>query len=252
VQAVIDYVAKIKDKLKGPLNALRGIGSFPFAMVLRNAGEKIATGVVEKVKGAMANLASSAGSAFTSAGGGSNRAIGKRMMLQRWPASQWPALNSLWTRESGWNTHALNKSSGAYGIPQSLPGSKMASAGSDWRNNPATQIKWGLGYIASRYGSPGAAWAHSQRTNWYGDGGLIKEPVLGVGLSSGRRYGFGEKGDELVTPLRKSKAGGSAASAASGARPLSIRLDLGEDLRYYVEGIIDDQNEFHAGIGRLS
>ena len=58
-------------------------------------------------------------------------------------------------------------SSGAYGIPQALPGSKMASAGSDWRTNPKTQIKWGLGYISGRYGDPCGAWSHFLRKNWY-------------------------------------------------------------------------------------
>lgn len=76
-------------------------------------------------------------------------------------------LSSLWMKESGWKSSALNASSGAYGIPQSLPGSKMASAGADWQTNPATQIKWGLGYIKGSYGSPCGAWAHSQATNWY-------------------------------------------------------------------------------------
>jgi hypothetical protein len=170
------------------------------------------------------------------------------MMLQRWGANQWPPLNSLWTKESGWNVHARNPSSGAYGIPQALPASKMASAGSNWRNSAATQIKWGLGYIASRYGSPAAAWAHSQRTNWYGDGGVINEPIMGYGLRTGQRYGFGEKGKkEIVVPLDNGNG-----RADSGSRPLKIHLDFGEDFRYYVEGIIDDQNEFHAGIGRLS
>ena len=84
-----------------------------------------------------------------------------------WGAGQFGCLDSLWMKESGWNTSATNGSSGAYGIPQSLPGSKMASAGSDWQSNPATQIKWGLGYIQERYGSPCAAWGHSQATNWY-------------------------------------------------------------------------------------
>lgn len=84
-----------------------------------------------------------------------------------WGQDQFGCLNSLWNRESGWNTYAQNPSSGAYGIPQSLPGSKMASAGSDWRTNPATQIRWGLGYISGRYGSPCNAWAHSQAFNWY-------------------------------------------------------------------------------------
>ncbi|MGH3705424.1 MAG: lytic transglycosylase domain-containing protein, partial [Agromyces sp.] len=70
-------------------------------------------------------------------------------------------------RESSWRADAYNASSGAYGIPQSLPGSKMASAGADWRTNAATQIEWGLSYIADRYGAPCGAWAHSERFNWY-------------------------------------------------------------------------------------
>jgi hypothetical protein len=81
--------------------------------------------------------------------------------------SQFTCLNSLWTRESNWIYTATNPSSGAYGIPQSLPASKMASAGADYRTNPVTQIKWGLGYIQQRYGSPCGAWAHSQSTGWY-------------------------------------------------------------------------------------
>ncbi|MDO4241215.1 MAG: transglycosylase SLT domain-containing protein [Microbacteriaceae bacterium] len=76
-------------------------------------------------------------------------------------------LVALWNKESNWNAHAMNASSGAYGIPQSLPGSKMASAGADWQTNPETQIRWGLGYIKGRYGSPCAAWGHSQRVGWY-------------------------------------------------------------------------------------
>lgn len=80
---------------------------------------------------------------------------------------QYSCLVSLWNRESGWNVHASNSSSGAYGIPQALPGSKMASAGPDWQNNAATQVNWGLGYIMGRYGSPCGAWAHSQNNGWY-------------------------------------------------------------------------------------
>jgi hypothetical protein len=81
--------------------------------------------------------------------------------------SQFGCLDSLWERESKWNVYADNPSSSAYGIPQALPGSKMASAGADWRTNPVTQIRWGLGYIEDRYGSPCGAWAHSQRNGWY-------------------------------------------------------------------------------------
>lgn len=92
-----------------------------------------------------------------------------RSMLHRfgWGRRQFAPLNKLWTKESGWRTRAMNRSSGAYGIPQSLPGGKMASAGRDWRTNPRTQIRWGLRYIKARWGSPSRAWAHSRRTNWY-------------------------------------------------------------------------------------
>jgi hypothetical protein len=84
-----------------------------------------------------------------------------------WSPDQFGCLDSLWERESHWNPSAMNPSSGAYGIPQALPGSKMASAGADWRTNPVTQIRWGLGYIADRYGSPCGAWGHSQGFGWY-------------------------------------------------------------------------------------
>lgn len=84
-----------------------------------------------------------------------------------WDYSQYSCLVKLWERESNWRWNALNRSSGAYGIPQSLPASKMASAGADWRTNPETQVKWGLGYIEGRYGSPCSALAHSDRRGWY-------------------------------------------------------------------------------------
>lgn len=100
--------------------------------------------------------------------GGSNREIGQSLAAARgWTGSEWSCLDSLWQKESGWNHLAANPSSGAYGIPQSLPGSKMGSVASDWRTNPATQITWGLNYIAGRYGSPCAAWNHSVARNWY-------------------------------------------------------------------------------------
>lgn len=81
--------------------------------------------------------------------------------------SQFSCLDSLWTRESNWSYSATNRSSGAYGIPQSLPASKMASVGADYRTNPETQIRWGLGYIKNVYGTPCGAWGHSQATGWY-------------------------------------------------------------------------------------
>jgi hypothetical protein len=96
------------------------------------------------------------------------REMAQQLVAERgWKAVQFTCLNKLWTRESGWDPHEENRSSGAYGIPQSLPGRKMASAGADWRDNPLTQIKWGLSYIADRYSTPCAAWAHSERYNYY-------------------------------------------------------------------------------------
>ncbi|MHC3474041.1 aggregation-promoting factor C-terminal-like domain-containing protein [Streptomyces sp. 7R007] len=82
-------------------------------------------------------------------------------------AAQYAAFSNIVAHESGWNVSATNASSGAYGLVQALPGSKMASAGSDWKTNAATQIKWGLNYMNSRYGSPAAAWSFWQTHGWY-------------------------------------------------------------------------------------
>jgi hypothetical protein len=94
---------------------------------------------------------------------GSAYAIAQSMV----PSGQFACFSNIIERESGWNVHATNPSSGAYGLGQALPGSKMASAGSDWQNNPATQIKWVLSYMDSRYGSPCGAWSFWQSHNWY-------------------------------------------------------------------------------------
>jgi len=83
-----------------------------------------------------------------------------------WSSSQFSCLDELWNRESGWRVTAENPS-GAYGIPQSLPGGKMASAGPDWQTSATTQIRWGLGYIKGTYGSPCGAWSHEEATGWY-------------------------------------------------------------------------------------
>ncbi|CAM3457213.1 lytic transglycosylase domain-containing protein [Nocardioides dubius] len=94
--------------------------------------------------------------------------IAKVLLAQfGWDSSQFGCLDSLWTRESNWRVNADNPTSSAYGIPQALPGSKMSSAGADWATNPVTQIRWGLGYIQDRYGSPCSAWGHSQSVGWY-------------------------------------------------------------------------------------
>jgi len=96
--------------------------------------------------------------------------IARSMMASRgWDGAQFTCLVSLWNAESGWSWSATNSSSGAYGIPQALPGWKMASAGDDWLTNPKTQITWGMGYIASTYGSPCNAWDSflSRSPHWY-------------------------------------------------------------------------------------
>lgn len=90
-----------------------------------------------------------------------------QMSKYGWDKGEFDALVTLWTKESGWNYQAKNPSSGAYGIPQALPASKMASAGADYMTNANTQIKWGLGYIKGRYGSPSKALAFHLKHNWY-------------------------------------------------------------------------------------
>jgi cell wall-associated NlpC family hydrolase len=114
--------------------------------------------------------------AYAGAGGGGtpqqNRNLAKLLTARLgWSPSQspgqWEALDKLWERESAWKTDATNPTSGAYGIPQALPASKMGSAGANWKTSARTQILWGLGYIKARYGSPEKAWAHEEANGWY-------------------------------------------------------------------------------------
>lgn len=99
---------------------------------------------------------------------GSAQAIAYSLLQDRgWGDDQFNCLVALWNKESGWNVYAHNRSSGAYGIPQALPGTKMASVAGDWATNPATQIIWGLGYIGGRYGTPCDAYGFSQIKGWY-------------------------------------------------------------------------------------
>ena len=98
-----------------------------------------------------------------------NQAFAKSYMESKysWGKNQHSCLVNLWNRESGWRHTAANPTSSAYGIPQSLPGKKMASAGADWRTNPETQIKWGLKYIKHRYETPCGAWSAFKQKGWY-------------------------------------------------------------------------------------
>jgi hypothetical protein len=96
------------------------------------------------------------------------RAIAQAMLPEfGFSSDQMSCLDPLWTGESGWDVHADNPTSSAYGIPQALPGAKMATAGPNWQDDAATQIRWGLGYIQSSYGSPCSAWSFKQGHGWY-------------------------------------------------------------------------------------
>ncbi|EST24028.1 transglycosylase SLT domain-containing protein [Streptomyces roseochromogenus] len=117
------------------------------------------------VAAATAGMALSAAPAQAApASASSAQAIAKKMIPD---AAQFNAFSKIVSHESGWNPTATNSSSGAYGLVQALPASKMASAGADWKTNPATQIKWGLDYMNSRYGSPVKAWSFWQANGWY-------------------------------------------------------------------------------------
>ena len=123
-------------------------------------------------QGAQGNAAPSTPAPAADPGAGTDpesaKAIARSMMAGHgWGDSEFSCLENLWTRESSWNYQAENASSGAYGIPQALPGSKMSEVASDWETNPSTQITWGLNYISGRYGTPCSAWAHSESVGWY-------------------------------------------------------------------------------------
>jgi hypothetical protein len=100
---------------------------------------------------------------------GDPRSIARSMMAERygWGAGEYSCLSTLWEHESGWQVHAANPTSGAYGIPQALPGSKMSAYGADWQDNPVTQIEWGLAYIRQSYATPCGAWSAFQSKGWY-------------------------------------------------------------------------------------
>lgn len=129
-----------------------------------------------------AQNAAASGTTSSSSGGGtgvtttappanptSAEALGQELLVSYggFSSSQWPCLYDLWERESGWNVYAENGASGAYGIPQSLPADKMASIAPDWQTNPATQIKWGLTYIKTTYGTPCNAWSNEEAYGYY-------------------------------------------------------------------------------------
>jgi delta 1-pyrroline-5-carboxylate dehydrogenase len=129
--------------------------------------DRVAAEAAAQAAAAAAEAAAQAQAAANTPDGA--RATARSLASSRygWGEGEFSCLNQLWNRESGWSVSAYNAGSGATGIPQALPGSKMASAGSAWATNASTQISWGLDYIKGSYGSPCAAWGHSEAMNWY-------------------------------------------------------------------------------------
>ena len=160
-----------------------------------------------------------------------------------WGLGQWPPLLSLWNQESGWRWNALNPSSGAYGIPQSLPASKMASAGSDWQTNPVTQMRWGLAYIRSVYGAPSGAWAHEVANNWYAAGGV---PLPGYATGGS----IGAQGAAFLKAWQHRRGGGFG--AAWGPVPVNPQIDAMQAALYratvlsHAGGLSAGQHRFWA------
>lgn len=203
---------------------IKGLGGVPAALA-NTASNVYAAALTGQINQA---LAATAGGLPASGGGNAaaNQALALRMLPAfGWGADQMPYLIKLWNQESNWSQTALNQSSGAYGIPQSLPASKMASAGPDWRTNPATQIKWGLGYIKSTYGNPAGAWGHEVANNWYASGGRFPawagwNATGGTFVTRGPTlFGAGEgPRPERITVAPADN------SSATGGRPIHIEI----------------------------
>jgi hypothetical protein len=140
-----------------------------FAEARAGAAARTSRAKAARVKAAKAARVKAAQrAAATPVGPSGARALGKTLAAQRgWTGSQWTCLDALWTAESGWRVTAQNRGSGSYGIPQALPGAKMASAGPSWSTNATTQIRWGLSYVSGRYGSPCSALSFFRSHNWY-------------------------------------------------------------------------------------
>ncbi|MGI5443001.1 transglycosylase SLT domain-containing protein [Streptomyces shenzhenensis] len=134
------------------------------SFIRRFAAPKKALAVAAVAAATTGMVLSSAPAQAATPSDSSARTVAKQMIPD---AAQYNAFSKIVERESGWNVTATNSSSGAYGLVQALPAHKMSSAGSDWKTNAATQIKWGLDYMNSRYGSPTAAWSFWQANGWY-------------------------------------------------------------------------------------
>jgi hypothetical protein len=203
--SIINVVKKILG-IASPSSVFHAIGVNLMEGLTRGI-ESAAKKAANAARKAAGGVAGAHGGPATGGPGQAQAYARSRLSAYGWGPSQMGPLILLWNQESGWNRFARNPSSGAYGIPQALPPGKMGPAANPPTSSMAAQVNWGLGYIRSRYGSPANAWAHERAFNWYGRGGIIPEPVIGLGLRTGRGYGFGENGPELVTPAGRAGAG---------------------------------------------
>lgn len=169
------------------------------------------------------------------------------MRLAGFKPSEYSAINYIVNHESSWNPSATNPSSGAYGLPQSLPGNKMASAGSDWRTNPITQLRWMRDYVNGRYGGANGALAFWKRNHWYANGGLINKDGL-------YRAGEGNK-PEMVIPLtRKTRAielMGQALAFMAGDNKQSVSQTPSADNTAELVTLIKQQQRQHSELMRI-
>jgi len=160
-------LALIRGARSGALAFSASLGAGALAAARLLTAQQTAADRASRVRASIAASRSLATRPAPPTYGGSVQALGEKMAAARgWTGGQWRCLDEVWTHESGWNVSAQN-ASGAFGIPQASPGSKMASAGADWRTNPATQIAWGLSYISEAYGTPCGAWGFWQQHFWY-------------------------------------------------------------------------------------
>lgn len=222
VTGFISGIAKwIKDH-KGPVHL--------DATLLEPAGRALMSGLLRGLMGGFGSVADFIGGitgkiAGALGLGGANPSALQKAALSMFPAFGWsagqlPYLIALWNQESGWRWNATNPTSGAYGIPQALPASKMAAAGPDWRTNPITQIRWGLAYIRSVYGTPAAAEAHENAVHWYGSGlagAIFNRPTL---------IGVGERGAERVDVTPVGRAGSGKALVHVGQMVVQDATDM--------------------------
>lgn len=181
-----------------------------FAKMLLKLPVTLATdavgGIVNAIKNFVAGQQSTGGSIGPVSGpadagpGQAQNYARSRLGNYGWDINQFLPLQALWNKESSWLRLAINPTSGAYGIPQALPASKLPFAGQAAGGSHASpQIDWGLNYIKGTYGSPAGAWGHEVAFNWYKNGGPIREPVIGFGTRTGQGYGFAENGTEWVS-----------------------------------------------------